>query len=156
MTRMAQLAIAVSTGMTWVIANPTPAFAQDSAIRNVYHNSISVRYTIRDVGKESKSFRHAYEQRFNREFHPDWRRSDAQRKAVQRMDEALETVTRREADGEKPQYIRDDVATTLKRARIVDRLSESGYGALAMMVDEWKDLKASLNQLADVYILPHV
>ena len=156
MTRISKLAIAVSAALCCTLANPTPAFAQDSAIRNVYHNTVSIRYTIRDVGHESKSFRHEYEKRFDHSFHPDWRRSNDQRKAIQKMDEALEVVTRREADGEKPQYIRDDVATTLKRARIVDRLSESGYDALGTLSDEWKDLKASLDQLADIYDLPHV
>lgn len=138
------------------IAFPVQSVAQDEVIHHVYMNRASVRATIQSVERESNHFRDIFERRYDGMFTANWRRSDESRKAVQNLDKALEVCEGRNRSGEKPQYLRDDVKKVVERAKVLDRMFRRPDDVLSTMGDEWKDLRSSIDQLAEIYGLPEV
>ncbi|HTQ12214.1 MAG TPA: hypothetical protein VMI31_19275 [Fimbriimonadaceae bacterium] len=155
MKRITMVATTLAAALCGVVANPSIAAAQEPPLP-VYVTARSVGDTIQEAFHESKRFRASYERRFDHAWHANWRRSDDQRTAIQKMDEALERVHTRLVNGEKPEYLRDDVRTTIERARVVNALDRDPYDVLAGMSDQWRDLRRSLDDLATAYDLQPV
>ena len=154
MNGIGKLKIAMAAAWCVVFAVPAPVYGQQ--IIHVYRNTASVRYLIKEVGSDSKDFRARYERRYRQIFLSDWRHSDDARKAMQKMDEALEKVNRRQIFGEKPKYFRDDVQIVIERARDFDRMFRNPDEVMSAMHGDWLTLRRNIDDLAASYDLPSI
>jgi hypothetical protein len=148
--------LAAAAALCIASAVPMVANAQNQAvIHGVYLNRVSYKNFVHSVERESNSFRHKYEKRYHDMFLPNFRKSDRVRDKIQDLDKAIEVVYKRSLT-EKPEYIRDDVAKVIKRAKEVDRLFNDPDRVLSTMRSDWYGLKRNINDLAGIYELSDI
>jgi hypothetical protein len=155
MERFTLRVLAVAAILPGVLALPATASAQQT-IHHVYNNTVAVRAVMHDVERESNNFREMYEHRYHNLFQSNWRRTDDTRGAIQSLDRALEHIQARNQAGEKPKYIRDDVAKAVAKARVVNQLTRHPDEVLGTMLNDWASLRESINDLAALYDLEGV